>query len=77
MSIILELTKEKVLQKNITAFIWFERYQYVMHAIEREKEIKGWIRTKKNQLIEQENPNWRFLNTDIMEWPPAPYNIPK
>lgn len=50
--------------------VWFERHQYVNHAIEREKEIKGWIRTKKIALIEQENPDWRFLNGDIMEWPP-------
>ncbi|MDF2432000.1 MAG: putative endonuclease [Mucilaginibacter sp.] len=50
--------------------IWFERYQYVNHAIEREKEIKGWSRSKKNKLVEQENPDWRFLNKDIMEWPP-------
>jgi len=50
--------------------VFFERYQYVNHAIEREKEIKGWKRIKKNKLIEEENPNWRFLNNDIMEWPP-------
>jgi len=49
--------------------VWFERYQYVNHTIEREKEIKGWLRVKKNKLIEEENPDWRFLNKDIMEWP--------
>ena len=51
--------------------LWFERYQYVSHAIEREKEIKGWTRIKKNKLIAEENPDWRFLNSDIMEWPPV------
>ncbi|QEM11540.1 GIY-YIG nuclease family protein [Mucilaginibacter rubeus] len=50
--------------------VWYERHQYINHAIEREKEIKGWVRTKKIALIEQENPNWHFLNKDIMEWPP-------
>ena len=50
--------------------VWFERYQYVNHAIEREKEIKGWLRSKKIKLIEEENPKWRFLNNDLMEWPP-------
>jgi putative endonuclease len=50
--------------------VWFERHQYVNHAIEREKEIKGWLRIKKDKLIEEENPDWRFLNADIMEWPP-------
>ncbi|RYY36571.1 MAG: GIY-YIG nuclease family protein [Sphingobacteriaceae bacterium] len=50
--------------------VWFERHQYVNHAIEREKEIKGWIRRKKEALINLDNPEWRFLNNDIMEWPP-------
>ncbi|MBB6112982.1 GIY-YIG nuclease family protein [Mucilaginibacter lappiensis] len=50
--------------------IWFERHQFINHAIEREKEIKGWTREKKVKLIEQENPNWDFLNKEIMEWPP-------
>lgn len=50
--------------------VWYERQQYIDHAIERETEIKGWLRSKKEELIEQENPNWLFLNKDIMEWPP-------
>ncbi|MGZ3758078.1 MAG: GIY-YIG nuclease family protein [Mucilaginibacter sp.] len=50
--------------------VWYERYQYVNHAIEREKEIKGWLRSKKVKLIEEENPDWTFLNKDIMDWPP-------
>jgi len=54
--------------------VWYERYQYVNHTIEREKEIKGWTRDKKNKLIEEENPGWRFLNGDIMEWPPLIVN---
>lgn len=51
--------------------VWFERHQYVNHAIEREKEIKGWLRSKKDALIAEENPEWKFLNSDIMEWPPV------
>jgi len=51
--------------------VWYERYEYVNHAIEREKEFKGWVRRKKNKLIEEENSDWHFLNKDIMEWPPV------
>ena len=40
--------------------------QYVNNAIGREKEIKGWLRSKKIKLIEEENPNWDFMNRDIM-----------
>lgn len=50
--------------------VWFERHQYIDHAIEREKEIKGWVRAKKTKLIEEENPTWNFLNNEVMEWPP-------
>ncbi|MGF7079274.1 GIY-YIG nuclease family protein [Mucilaginibacter sp. UYCu711] len=56
--------------------VWFERYQYINHAIRREKEIKGWTRAKKNTLIEIDNPNWIFLNNEVMEWPPIPDNNP-
>lgn len=51
--------------------IWFERHQYIDNAIEREKEIKGWLRAKKIKLIEEDNPNWIFLNKDVMHWPPV------
>jgi putative endonuclease len=55
--------------------VWYERHQYINNAINREKEIKGWTRDKKNKLIQEENSNWRFLNGDIMDWPPVPDNI--
>ncbi len=45
--------------------VYYERFQYVEHAIDREKEIKGWTRSKKNTLIEIENKHWRFLNDEI------------
>ena len=45
--------------------VWWERHQYVQHAIEREKEIKKWRREKKNNLIEEFNSKWRFLNDEV------------
>ena len=47
--------------------IWFERYERIDHAIEREKEIKLWSRKKKEGLIAVENPGWRFLNDEVWE----------
>ena len=47
--------------------VYYERYQYINDAIDREKELKGWSRAKKEALIRQENPNWRFLNDEIKE----------
>ena len=45
--------------------IYWEFHPYVHTAIEREKEIKGWIREKKIALIGSMNPDWRFLNDEL------------
>lgn len=45
--------------------VYWERHGYVAHAIEREKEIKGWRREKKVKLIEEFNPDWRILNDKV------------
>ncbi|WP_373427978.1 hypothetical protein [Chryseobacterium sp. WLY505] len=34
-------------------------------AINREKQIKGWTRQKKENLIKEFNPDWKFLNEEI------------
>jgi putative endonuclease len=44
--------------------VWFERYQYILHAIAREKQIKRWRREKKIWLIEETNPTWADLSED-------------
>jgi len=46
--------------------IYYERHSYINHAIEREKEIKGWVRRKKLELINTFNPNWHFLNEEVI-----------
>ena len=46
--------------------IYFERYTYIADAISREKEIKKWSRAKKENLIVTLNPNWDFLNPEVM-----------
>ncbi len=45
--------------------IYWEHHRYVRNAIDREKEIKAWRREKKVALIEETNPEWRFLNDEI------------
>ncbi len=47
--------------------IYYEVHQYIKDAIAREKEIKGWRRSKKEKLITDFNPEWKFLNTEIRQ----------
>jgi putative endonuclease len=49
---------------NIDRLVYFEVYTTVQRAIAREKEIKGWTRAKKMQLVVSENPAWQDLSED-------------
>jgi putative endonuclease len=50
---------------NCVNLVYFELFDQIEYAIEREKEIKGWSRTKKKNLISNFNPEWKFLNNEI------------
>ncbi len=45
---------------------YFEVFESVLAAIEREKQIKGGSRKDKLALIEQNNPDWRDLYYEIL-----------
>jgi putative endonuclease len=54
--------------------LFYEEYFSIRNAIDREKEIKGWRRSKKVELISDFNSEWRFLNEELFgEWPPDKY----
>jgi len=70
---------------NLTRLVYYERFVYPDAAIAREKEIKGWRRSKKIRLIESMNPHWHDLaeewtdvhkpgvdRTGLMRCPPDP-----
>jgi len=38
-----------------------EVFEEVVNAITREKQIKGWLRNKKIELVKKFNPNWDDL----------------
>lgn len=44
--------------------LYYEEYSDVRNAIAREKEIKGWVRLKKDRLIASMNPERRDLALD-------------
>jgi putative endonuclease len=50
---------------NITMLVYYEITSDVEAAIVREKELKGWRRSKKVALIESMNPQWKDLS---LEW---------
>ena len=47
--------------------LYFEHHSMIEYAIEREKQIKGWSRKKKEEMITNFNPEWKFLNKEIKE----------
>ncbi|PRY89782.1 GIY-YIG nuclease family protein [Mongoliibacter ruber] len=51
---------------NCCHLVHWESYQYVREAIAREKEIKKWRRSKKEALIAEYNPGWKFLNEEVL-----------
>ena len=56
---------------NVYFLLYYEVFRYINDAIAREKEIKGWRREKKMQLINQFNPGLNFLNAKLFgKWPP-------
>ncbi len=58
---------------NCDRLIWFESFQQVQKATEREKELKGWRRSKKVALIESMNPGWIDLSREWYDLEPADY----
>jgi putative endonuclease len=49
---------------RIDRLIYAESFGEVRDAIAREKQIKGWVRTRKLALIAESNPNWKDLGDE-------------
>lgn len=47
---------------NLEFLVYYEKFTWVQQAILREKELKGWRREKKLELIRSFNSNFEFLN---------------
>ena len=52
---------------NINRLVYFETTKDVDVAISREKQIKGWLRSRKIALIESVNPTWDDLSASWFE----------
>ena len=54
---------------GLQQLVYFEQTDDIRVAIEREKQLKGWRRARKIELIEATNPNWEDLAS---RWFPKP-----
>lgn len=52
---------------NINKLVYYDATTDVKAAIEREKQIKGWTRRQKNELVETLNPDWKDLAEGLKE----------
>ena len=50
---------------NVNKLVWYEQTNDIRSAIQREKQIKKWLRKWKLELIEESNPNWKDLFYEI------------
>ena len=46
---------------NVNKLFYYECFEDIVSAIMREKQIKGWLRSKKITLIEEFNSEWKDL----------------
>ena len=59
---------------NITRLVYYETTEDVKAAIAREKQIKGWVRRKKIELIKSVNLEWKDLSVGWYEDNPPTQN---
>ena len=50
---------------NVSKLVHYEVFDSIEEAIVREKKLKGWLRSKKNQLVSSANPEWKDLYSEI------------
>ena len=51
---------------NVTRLVWYQAFPRPQDVIAVEKTIKGWLREKKEALIEAENETWTDLGPEVM-----------
>ena len=51
---------------DVHKLVYYEATCDVRAAIEREKQIKGWNRARKNKLVESRNPKWEDLYRSLL-----------
>lgn len=53
---------------GVDRLVWYETYERIVEAIDREKALKKWRRDWKVRLIEEFNPEWSDLYASLAGW---------
>ena len=56
-------------QYRVTKLVYAEEFEQIEEAIAREKQLKGWKRIRRNELVRAANPEWKDLMPTLA---PAP-----
>ena len=51
---------------RVSKLVYYEATENVEAAIEREKQIKGWNRKRKDKTVSLKNPEWKDLYEEIL-----------
>lgn len=51
---------------EVKLLVYYEVFDDIVAAIAREKQLKGWLRSRKIALIESMNPEWKDLYEEIV-----------
>ncbi len=62
-----KLVKGFTSRYNIDKLVYYEETSSINSALEREKQIKGWLKKKKITLIESNNPLWKDLSDGFFQ----------
>jgi len=49
---------------HCVVLVYHSHFREIHDALAREKQLKGWRRSKKNTLIQRDNPHWKDLAAD-------------
>lgn len=60
---------------NIPKLVYYEVTRDIHAALAREKQLKGWLRSKKIAQVESMNPGWKDLSVGWYENPRLSANV--
>ncbi|MBQ8605373.1 MAG: GIY-YIG nuclease family protein [Clostridia bacterium] len=60
-----ELAEGFTKKYHVHKLVYYEAFDDIRFAIEREKQLKGWKRSRKNKLVEDFNPSWLDLGNQL------------